>query len=231
VRERTRELVETQIELVERLAQAAESRDTETGAHVERMSRMCGRVARELGHTPAEAERLRLAAALHDIGKLAIPDRVLHKPGRLDADEWALMQSHTTAGADMLAGSRTPLVQLAEQIARSHHERWDGTGYPQGLAGEAIPLAARISALCDVFDALISRRAYKDAWPLDDAVEAILRERGRHFDPAVVDAFERLVPELRAQVAAPELPFVVAAADPDPRSSRHTARMRPTTPA
>jgi len=202
VRARTRELLETQVELVERLARAAELRDAETGAHVDRMSAMCARLALELGYPADAAERVRLAAALHDIGKLTIPDRVLYKPGRLDADEWAVMQSHTTAGAELLAGSKTPLVQLAEQIARCHHERWDGTGYPHGLAGEAIPQAARISAVCDVFDALISDRPYKDAWPFDDAVALIRRERGRHFDPEVVDAFERIVPEVRAHVAA-----------------------------
>jgi putative two-component system response regulator len=133
---------------------------------------------------------------MHDVGKIGIPDRVLLKPGKLDADEWALMQSHTTIGAEILAGSSSALLQIAEEIALTHHERFDGTGYPQGLAGEAIPLGARITAICDVFDALRSQRVYKDSWTVDDAVAELEAQRGRHFDPALVDAFLALVPDL-----------------------------------
>jgi response regulator RpfG family c-di-GMP phosphodiesterase len=119
---------------------------------------------------------------------------VLLKPGKLDAEEWALMQSHTTIGAEILAGSSSPLLQEAERIARTHHERYDGTGYPAGLRGEAIPLGARITAICDVFDALLSNRVYKQRWSIDDALAELRAQRGRHFDPALVDAFLALVP-------------------------------------
>jgi putative two-component system response regulator len=133
---------------------------------------------------------------MHDVGKIGIPDRVLLKPGALEPDEWALMQSHTTIGAEILAGSSSPLLQLAESIALTHHEHWDGTGYPAGLSGEQIPLAARICAVCDVFDALLSARRYKPRWSLEDALGEIQFERGRHFDPALVDAFVAMVPTL-----------------------------------
>jgi putative two-component system response regulator len=122
-----------------------------------------------------------------------VPDAILTKPGKLTEDEWVVMRRHTTAGADMLAGSRAPIMRMAEQIALTHHERWDGGGYPQGLAGEAIPLVGRICAVCDVFDALLSRRPYKEPWPLEDALAELRRERATHFDPTVVDAFLALV--------------------------------------
>jgi putative two-component system response regulator len=133
---------------------------------------------------------------MHDVGKIGIPDRVLLKPEKLDAEEWALMQSHTTIGGAILAGSSSPLLQMAEAISLTHHERWDGSGYPAGLRGEAIPLAARICTVCDVFDALISNRRYKDRWLVEEAVDELEAQRGRHFDPALVDAFLALVPEL-----------------------------------
>ena len=131
---------------------------------------------------------------MHDVGKIGIPDRVLLKPGMLDAEEWALMQSHATIGAEILAGSGSPLLQLAETIALMHHERFDGTGYPAGLAGEAIPLPARITAICDVFDALLSNRVYKQRCTMADTIAELRSQRGRHFDPALVDAFLELVP-------------------------------------
>ena len=164
MRERTAELHETQLEVVARLGAAAEWRDDDTGEHIERIGpavrapRRSPRACR-----PSEAETLRHAARLHDVGKIGVPDRVLLKPGRLDAEEWAIMKTHAEIGASMLAGSPSPLVQLAEAIARTHHERWDGSGYPAGLRGEEIPLAGRICAICDVFDALLSARPYKDA--------------------------------------------------------------------
>jgi putative two-component system response regulator len=132
---------------------------------------------------------LRHAAALHDVGKIAIPDRVLLKPGKLDPEEWELMKTHTTAGAQILAGSQSQLVQLGETIALTHHERWDGAGYPEGLAGEAIPIAGRICAVCDSYDAMTSRRPYKDAMLPADALAEIQREAGRQFDPDLVAAF------------------------------------------
>jgi CHASE2 domain-containing sensor protein len=200
VRERTAQLRETQLEIVQRLSQAAESRDGDTGEHIQRIRRMTHRLALAIGLPPAEAELIGHASAMHDVGKIGIPDRVLLKPGRLDPDEWALMQSHTTIGAEILAGSNSALLQVAEEIALTHHERYDGTGYPHGLAGEAIPLAARITAICDVFDALRSERVYKAPWSLDDALAELAAQRGRHFDPAMVDAFLALIPDLEPEL-------------------------------
>jgi CHASE2 domain-containing sensor protein len=196
VRERTAQLRETQLEIVQRLSQAAESRDGDTGEHIQRIRRMTQTLALAIGLPADEAELIGHASAMHDVGKIGIPDRVLLKPGKLDAEEWALMQSHTTIGAEILSGSNSALLQIAEEIALTHHERFDGTGYPQGLAGEAIPLGARITAICDVFDALRSQRVYKDRWTIDDAVAELAAQRGRHFDPALVDAFLALVPGL-----------------------------------
>ena len=180
---RTEELRATQVEVITRLSQAAESRHEETGAHLERMSRLCARLGLAAGLSEREAEELRLAALLHDVGKIGIPDAILGKPGELTEEEWDVMRAHTTVGASILAGSRSSLIQTAETIARTHHERWNGTGYPHGLRGEAIPLAGRIAAVCDVFDALITPRSYKPAWSLDRVLAHFADERGRHFDP------------------------------------------------
>jgi HD-GYP domain-containing protein (c-di-GMP phosphodiesterase class II) len=196
VRERTAELRDTQLEVVRRLGQAVESRDGDTGEHIERISRLCHQLARAVGLSEDEAELVGNASTMHDVGKIGIPDSVLLKPGRLDPEEWALMQSHTTIGAGILAGSGSPLLQMAESIALTHHERWDGSGYPAGLRGEAIPLAARICAVCDVFDALLSTRRYKRGWSMDEAIAELLAQRGRHFDPALVDTFVGMAPVL-----------------------------------
>jgi len=206
VRERTTELHETQLEVVRRLARAAEWRDEDTGEHVERIGILSERLALAAGFSATDAETLRHAAVLHDVGKIGVPDRVLLKPGKLDEEEWAIMKTHAAIGASMLAGSPSPLVQLGEEVARTHHERWDGSGYPAGLAGEAIPLAGRICAICDVFDALRSRRPYKDAWTLDEAIAEIGRQRGRHFDPALVDLFLPMARELAAELALDDEP-------------------------
>ncbi len=195
VRERTEELRQTQLEVVRRLAQAAESRDGDTGAHIERMSLLCERLAAQIGWSVADAELLRHAAALHDVGKIGIPDRVLLKPGKLDPEEREVMKRHASIGAAMLADSPSELLQLAEAIARTHHERWDGGGYPAGLAREEIPLAGRICAVCDVYDALVSPRPYKDPWPPADALAEIASLSGRHFDPELVEAFLELWPD------------------------------------
>jgi CHASE2 domain-containing sensor protein len=196
VHERTAELRETQLEIIQRLAAATESRDEDTGLHLERIGLLCERVGLVLGLTPAEAETLRHASLLHDVGKLAVPDAILTKPGKLTDEEWVVMRRHAEAGAAILSGSSAPIMRMAEEIALTHHERWDGGGYPQGLAGEAIPLVGRICAVCDVFDALLSPRPYKEPWPLQDALDELRRERGKHFDPAVVDAFMSLVDDL-----------------------------------
>jgi HD-GYP domain-containing protein (c-di-GMP phosphodiesterase class II) len=199
VRERTADLADAEREIAHRLGVAVEWRDAETGVHIERMGRLCERLAREVGMSLVEADLLRHASALHDVGKVGIPDRILLKPGKLDPVEWATMQTHTSIGASILSGSKSALVQMAEQIARSHHERWDGSGYPGGLKGEEIPLAARICAVCDVFDALLSPRPYKDAWPLADVMRELVSIRGTHLDPALVDAFLPLAADLHAE--------------------------------
>jgi HD-GYP domain-containing protein (c-di-GMP phosphodiesterase class II) len=199
VRERTAELRDTQLEVVRRLGQAVESRDGDTGEHIERISRLCHSLALALGLSEDEAELIGNASTMHDVGKIGIPDSVLLKPGRLDPEEWELMQSHTSIGAAILAGSSSPLLQMAESIALTHHERWDGAGYPAGLRGEAIPLASRICAVCDVFDALLSTRRYKRGWSMDEAIAELLAQRGRHFDPALVDAFVAMAPALEAE--------------------------------
>jgi CHASE2 domain-containing sensor protein len=196
VHERTAELRETQLEIIQRLAAATESRDEETGLHLERIGQLCERVGLVLGLSASEAETLRHASLLHDVGKIAVPDAILTKPGKLTDEEWVVMRRHAEAGAAILAGSSAPIMRMAETIALTHHERWDGGGYPQGLAGEAIPLVGRICAVCDVFDALLSPRPYKDPWPLEDALAELRSERGKHFDPAVVDAFLAIVDDL-----------------------------------
>jgi putative two-component system response regulator len=151
------------------------------------------------GVDPENAELLRHASALHDVGKVGIPDAILMKPGKLDADEWETMKTHTTIGGSILADSSSKLVQLAHTIALTHHERWDGTGYPAGLRGEEIPLPGRICAVCDVFDALLSVRPYKKPWPIDDVIAELERSRGTHFDPQLVDPFLPLARDLHRE--------------------------------
>ena len=192
VRERTRELEAAQIEIIERLARAAEFRDDTTGQHTERVGRMSALLARELGLPDPQVSLIRRAAPLHDVGKIGIPDAILLKLGKLTPAEFELVKTHTTIGARILSGSAFALLRMAEEIAFSHHERWDGGGY-EGLAGDCIPLAGRIVAVADVFDALTQKRPYKPAWPVEDAVAEIERQRGRQFDPAIVDAFLQVI--------------------------------------
>lgn len=196
VRERTQALKRSRLEVVRRLGRAAEYRDNETGLHTIRMSRCAALLARSLGWSEADAERMLHASPMHDIGKIGIPDSILLKPGRLDGPERAVMQRHTVIGAQILSDGDCDILQLARTIALSHHEKWDGSGYPHALAGTDIPQAARIVAVCDVFDALTSRRPYKDAWSVDDATALVLEQGGRHFDPEVVRHFMRLLPEI-----------------------------------
>ena len=193
VKERTQELEQAQLEILHRLSRAADFRDDDTMQHTERVGRLSAALARELGMADEDVELLRLAAPLHDLGKIAVPDSILLKGGGLSDDEFAMMKTHTQIGARLLSGSTHPLLQMAEEIARTHHEQWDGTGYLQGLNGKGIPLVSRIVAVADVFDALTHARAYKKSWPLSEVLDELKRQKGRQFDPAVVDALLRIV--------------------------------------
>ena len=212
VRERTVELRETQLEVIHRLAHATESRDQETGLHLERISRMCEHLGLALGMTATEAETLRNASLLHDVGKIGVPDAILLQPGSLSPEDRELMRRHTTVCAELLSGSSSDVMRMAEEVARTHHERWDGGGYPAGLTGEQIPLVGRICAVCDVFDALLSDRPYKEPWPVPEALDQLRRERGKHFDPTVVDAFLRIVGDLEPALMGPSAPSAPAPA-------------------
>ena len=192
VQARTAELEQAQVDSVRRLALAAEYRDDVTGWHTWRVGELAALVAKEIGWTEPQVDIMRLAASLHDVGKIGIPDRVLLKPGRFTPEEFESMKEHVTIGAKLLSGSRAPLLQLAETIAKTHHERWDGTGY-LGLTREQIPLPGRIVTLADVFDALTHQRPYKDAWTIERAREEIKSEAGRQFDPELVEHFLRIV--------------------------------------
>ncbi|MGH2734855.1 MAG: HD domain-containing phosphohydrolase [Actinomycetota bacterium] len=187
--ERTRQLDEARLEILERLAVAAEYRDDDTGEHVHRVARISAMLAHVLGLSLQEVELVRRASTLHDLGKIGISDTILLKPGKLTAEEFDVIKRHPTIGAQILSGSESPLLQYAEEICLTHHERWDGSGYPRSMAGDEIPISGRIVTVADVFDALTHDRPYKRAWKVADAVEEIDRQRGRQFDPAVVDAF------------------------------------------
>ncbi|MBU0994706.1 MAG: two-component system response regulator [Proteobacteria bacterium] len=196
VRKRTNELLQSQIEILERLGMASEYRDEDTGHHIHRMSTYCKLLGESVGLTPEINKNFTLASTMHDLGKIGIPDTILHKPAKLTKEEFEIMKTHTTIGAGLLAGSNSRILQTAEIIALTHHERWDGTGYPNSLSGEDIPLVGRISGIADVFDALISNRPYKKGWPFEKAIEEIERNSGSHFDPRLVEKFLKLKPEL-----------------------------------
>lgn len=189
VRQRTLKWEETQIEILERLALAAEYRDDDTGEHTKRVGQISAQIAQVIGLPEAEVDLIRQAAPLHDVGKIAIPDSILLKPGKLTPEEFEHMKTHTTSGAKILSGGRFPLLQMAEEIALTHHERWDGSGYMLHLQGEAIPMAGRIVAVADVFDALTHERPYKKAWSQAEAIAEIQSQRGRQFEPRLVEAF------------------------------------------
>jgi putative two-component system response regulator len=188
-----RELENAKLELLARLARAAEYRDDDSGEHTHRIGRLAQAVARQLGSPENFSQLMVHAARLHDLGKIAVADSILLKPGRLTAEEAELMRRHCQVGAELLAGSNSELLELARSIALTHHERWDGSGYPHGLKGEAIPLAGRIVAVVDVYDALTHDRPYKQAWPEAEAVAVLKLERNLHFDPRVVDALLALL--------------------------------------
>ncbi|MEK7294406.1 MAG: HD domain-containing phosphohydrolase [Nitrospirota bacterium] len=192
VRQRTHELDLAQEEILERLGRSVEYRDDETGQHTKRIGRSAAMVAEIMGWTPAQVELMRRASPLHDIGKIGIPDRILLKPDKLTAEEFEAIKKHVTIGSKTLMGSRSPLLQLAETIALTHHERWDGSGYLQ-LKQEEIPLAGRIVSVADVFDALTHKRPYKEAWPIDRAREEMTAKSGQYFDPQVLEAFFKVL--------------------------------------
>jgi putative two-component system response regulator len=190
---RKRELESTRIEMIERLALAAEYRDEETSEHNQRVGLLSSRLAEAIGWTSEDAGLLRRAAALHDIGKIGIPDALLRKPGALTEGEVRVMRTHTSIGARILGGSQVPLLQLAETVAMSHHERWDGTGYPRALQGTEIPVAGRIVAVADAFDAITNSRPYRPARPVTVALRVLREQCNRHFEGDLVDALERIV--------------------------------------
>ena len=194
--DRTKELSESRLEIINRLARAAEYRDNETGMHIIRISRLCARLGKLAGLSPKECELILHASPMHDVGKIGIPDNILMKPGKLSPTEWEIMKMHPIIGAEMLSGSSSELLQMAETIALTHQERWDGSGYPRGLKGEAIPLVGRIVALCDVFDALTNARPYKGAFPVFEAMIEIESKSGILLDPHLVNMFKADLPEM-----------------------------------
>ena len=193
VQERTQQLALAEVNTAECLALAAEYRDDDTGQHTQRVGQCAAQLAGALGLSAKEISLLKRAAPLHDVGKIGIPDNILLKPAKLTDDEFSAIKTHTTIGAAILAQHQTALLQLASRIALTHHERWDGKGYPQGLAGEDIPLVGRIVAVADVFDALTHERPYKKAWPIAEAVAEIEKQTGTQFDPDVVSAFTETI--------------------------------------
>ena len=207
VQVRTDELRRTRLQVIQRLGRAAEYRDNETGNHILRMSHIAALLAKSIGWNEDDCELMLHASPMHDIGKIGIPDHILLKPGKFEPEEWEVMKTHAAIGAHILEGDDSDLMRWASEIALTHHEKWDGNGYPQGLVGEAIPLTGRIAALADVFDALTSERPYKKAWTVEAAVEWIKENRGTHFAPDLVDVFLIQLPEIlkiRERFSEPE---------------------------
>jgi len=204
---RTDELRRTRLQVVQQLGRAAEYRDNETGNHILRMSHISALLAKSIGWNEADCELMLHASPMHDIGKIGIPDHILLKPGKFEPEEWEIMKTHAVIGANILEGDDSELMKCAGEIALTHHEKWDGSGYPYGLSGEAIPLVGRIAALADVFDALTSVRPYKEAWTVEAAVDLIKENRGTHFDPELVTVFLEQLPgilKIRDQFSEPE---------------------------
>jgi len=193
---RTEELNNTRMQIIQRLGRAAEYKDNETGMHVIRMSHYSRVLGLAAGMNDEEADMLLNAAPMHDIGKIGIEDKIILKPGKLDAEEWAIMQTHCQIGAEIIGDDASELLKMAKIVAMTHHERWDGSGYPKGLKEEEIPRVGRIIAIADVFDALTSKRSYKQAWSVGDAIEQIKKDAGKHFDPYLVSLFIEALPEI-----------------------------------
>ncbi len=215
VRERTAELKATRLEVIQRLGRAAEFKDNETGLHVVRMSHFTRLIAQSVGFDDEYVDLLFHAAPMHDIGKIGIPDHILLKPGKLDSQEWEVMSQHPRFGAEIIGDHDSEVLGLAREIALNHHEKWDGSGYPQGLEGSEIPISARIIAIADVFDALTTERPYKRAWSVDDAIRYIDDNSGIHFDPTLVAAFHRVLDDIlaiREQYAEDSAPVSLGAA-------------------
>jgi putative two-component system response regulator len=196
VREQTGQLHHTRLQIIQKLGKAAEFKDNETGLHVIRMSKYSYVLAKAAGFSDADAELLMNAAPMHDIGKIGIPDDILKKPGKLTAEEFDVMRSHCQIGADVVGNDESELLQLAKAIDLTHHEKWNGSGYPNKISGEEIPLAGRIVAVTDVFDALTSVRPYKHAWTAADALDLLQKEVGEHFDPKLVPLFVSSIDEI-----------------------------------
>jgi len=197
IKERTKKLYDTEIEFIQRLAYAVEFRDLETGIHVARISEYAECLAKKIGLKKDQCKLIKNASPLHDIGKIGIPDKILTKNSSLTDEEWEIMKTHTTIGGKILSESNSKFINAGKEIALTHHEKWNGTGYPSNLKGEEIPLNGRICCICDVFDALISDRPYKKAWKFEDAIEEMKRGVGIMFDPYIINAFFSLIPELR----------------------------------
>ncbi|MCP5142169.1 MAG: two-component system response regulator [Chromatiales bacterium] len=196
VRKKTSELRSTRLKIVQRLGRAAEYKDSETGLHIIRMSHYARLIAEAYGGNEDWVELVFNAAPMHDIGKIGIPDSVLGNPGKLSPEQWEIMKSHTEIGAHIIGDDPDPLLRMARTIALTHHEKWNGTGYPRGLKGEDIPIEGRITAIADVFDALTSPRPYKRAWTIYDSVALIREHAGLHFDPHMVELFDKALPEI-----------------------------------
>jgi putative two-component system response regulator len=190
------ELRRTRLQVIQRLGRASEYKDNETGMHIMRMSHYSRLIALAFGFSAAAADNLFHAAPMHDIGKIGIPDHIMLKPGKLSDEEFTIMKTHPQIGAEILGDADSDLIRLAKVVSLTHHEKWDGTGYPEGLKGENIPIAGRIVAVADVFDALTSKRPYKEAWTVEKTLELMRSQKGIHFDPKLIDCLESIMPEI-----------------------------------
>jgi putative two-component system response regulator len=201
LQERTEEIVLTRMEVIRQLGRAAEFKDNETGTHILRMSAYAKIIAQKIGLDNARVELIYLSAPMHDIGKIGTPDAVLQKPGALNSDEWEIVRKHPLQGADIIGNHHSLLLQTARVVSLTHHERFDGKGYPYGIKGYDIPLAGRIVAIADVFDALTSKRPYKEAWSIEAAIEYLLDQKGKHFDGELVDTFLSCMDDIKTVIA------------------------------